>query len=317
MANPRGEGTFVYVSRTRFFGVERYLIWLALDGRVYALNRATKNVTPQLPWPRDAAEIMWARTGLDPFVATEAIDRALAKLDWPDVAGKSLVIQLGAPEESYDRDYLLRSVEIEVAQRGGVVVDDEDQAGYELNVLVGAIGVDRSGRFFGVQGTQAGGLIPFTIPELVIYKTQRRDGFAKLALALLDHRSGGVVHRSGPELGASYARTRTLISTENPVVDPAAPDAHALRLAPGSTFAVVNGLGGAGIASQERCLPTSFPYGCAGEWAKLYAADQGARPGVLFVTFHVDGDPRLARGVFLNVEGQVVDTFEIRSELGD
>ncbi len=151
------------------------------------------------------------RSALEQTLATEAIDRALAKLDWPDVAGKSLVVQLGAPEESFDRDYLLRSVEIEVAQRGGVVVDDEDQAGYELNVLVGAVGVDRSGRFFGVRGTEAGGLIPFTIPELVIYKTQRRDGFAKLALALLDHRSGGLVHRSGPELGVSYARTRTLM----------------------------------------------------------------------------------------------------------
>ena len=62
-----------------------------------------------------------------------------------------------------------------------------------------------------MRSTQAGGLIPFTIPELAIYKTQRRDGFAKHALALLDHRSGGVVHRSAPEPGASYARTRTLM----------------------------------------------------------------------------------------------------------
>ena len=151
------------------------------------------------------------RSASEQTLATEAIDRALEKLDWPDVAGKSLVVKLGAPEESFDRDYLLRSVEIQVAQSGGVVVDDEDQADYELNVLVGAIGVDTSGRFVGVRGTQAGGLIPFTIPELAIYKTQRRDGFAKLALALLDHRSGGVVHRSGPELGGSYARTRTLM----------------------------------------------------------------------------------------------------------
>lgn len=115
----------------------------------------------------------------------------------------------------------------------------------------------------------------------------------------------------------SYARTRTLISMESPAVDPDAAEAHVLRLAPGATFAFVNGLGGAGIGGQERCLPTSFPYGCAGEWAKIYTADQGARPGVLFMTFHLRSDPGLARGVFMNVDGQVVDTFEVRSALAD
>ena len=151
------------------------------------------------------------RSSMDQLLTTGAIDRALAGLAWPDVAGKALVVQLGAPEESFDRDYLLRSVEIQVAERGGVLVDVEDEADYQLNVLVGALGVDVSGRFFGLQGTQGGGLIPFTIPELVIYRTRRREGFAKLELALLDHRSGSVVHRSGPEMAATYARSRTLL----------------------------------------------------------------------------------------------------------
>ena len=151
------------------------------------------------------------RSSTDQLLTTVAIDRALAKLAWPDVAGKAVVIQLGAPDESFDRDYLLRSIEIGVAQRGGVLVDVEDEADYQLNVLVGAVGVDVNGRFFGLKGTQGGGLIPFTIPELALYRTQRLAGFAKLELALLDHRSGGVVHRSGPEMAATSARSRTLL----------------------------------------------------------------------------------------------------------
>jgi hypothetical protein len=151
------------------------------------------------------------RSSQEQLLATEAIDRALTKLDWPDVSGSSLRIQLGAPEESYDRDYLLRSVEIEVARRGGMVVDASGEVDYQLNVLVGAIGVDTSGRFFGVQGASGSSLIPFTIPEVALYKTRRRDGFAKLGIALLDPRSGTVVHHSGPEMATSYARTRTLM----------------------------------------------------------------------------------------------------------
>jgi hypothetical protein len=74
LANPAGDGTFVYVPETRFHGVERYIIWLVLDGQAYPLNGATKGtVTPTLPWPREASEAHWARTGLDPYTATGAI----------------------------------------------------------------------------------------------------------------------------------------------------------------------------------------------------------------------------------------------------
>ena len=72
-ANPRGEGTFVYHPTTRFSGVERYLLWLVVDGRAYALNGASKGITPTLSWPREAEDAVWSRTGLDKYSATEAV----------------------------------------------------------------------------------------------------------------------------------------------------------------------------------------------------------------------------------------------------
>lgn len=72
--NPKGEGTFVYVSKTNFEGVERNIIWLVIDDQVFPLNGATKGiVTSSLPWPREADPQLWSRTGLDPYMATEAI----------------------------------------------------------------------------------------------------------------------------------------------------------------------------------------------------------------------------------------------------
>jgi hypothetical protein len=150
------------------------------------------------------------RTASEQIISTEAIDRALAQITWPAVAGQKLVVQVGGPQESLDRDYLYRSVEIKIAERGGVVVDKEDEADSELNVLVGAVGIDVDGRFFGLRGTNGSSLIPFTIPELAFYKTVRLDGFAKTEIALLDHKTGGVLHRSGPTYGMTYARSRTV-----------------------------------------------------------------------------------------------------------
>jgi hypothetical protein len=74
MDNPEGEGKFVYVSQTRFSGVERYILWLVIEGKAYPLNGATKNVIPSLPWPRDVSEEVWNKTGLNRYSATEAID---------------------------------------------------------------------------------------------------------------------------------------------------------------------------------------------------------------------------------------------------
>ena len=72
--NPRGEGIFVYVPKTRFSGVERRILWLVLNGEAFALNGATKGVTPDIKWPREAEPEKWSKTGLSPHMATEAIE---------------------------------------------------------------------------------------------------------------------------------------------------------------------------------------------------------------------------------------------------
>ena len=71
--------------------------------------------------------------------------------------------------------------------------------------------------------------------------------------------------------------------------------------------------GGESIREQERCRPFTYPYGCDGEWARIYTSDQGAKAGALFLTFHVDGDPRKARSYFKNVDGEIVDRFTVHA----
>lgn len=112
----------------------------------------------------------------------------------------------------------------------------------------------------------------------------------------------------------SYSRTRTLTSMTNQTVDPAWADPNNVRVTAGSTFAFVSGLGGHSIRSQSRCLPTTFPYGCNGEWANIYSSSQGATFGALFITFNVNGDPNKAQGYFKAINGQVIDQFSITAQ---
>jgi len=76
--NPKGGGTFVYAPQTSFwaFGrsLERQILWLVLDGYAYPLNGTTKNVTPELKWPREADETTWEKSGLNPYSPSEALE---------------------------------------------------------------------------------------------------------------------------------------------------------------------------------------------------------------------------------------------------
>ena len=112
----------------------------------------------------------------------------------------------------------------------------------------------------------------------------------------------------------SYSRTKTLIDMTNQTVDPSCSDPKKVCVGPGRTFAFVSGLGGKSIRKQSRCLPTTPPYGCKGEWASMYAEQQNANYGTLFITFNAGGNPNKAHAYFKDIGGQVIDEFDITKD---
>jgi hypothetical protein len=133
---------------------------------------------------------------------------------------------------------------------------------------------------------------------------------------------GWGVYEACREMGAlvetghehTYHRTKTLTSTTNQTVDTTCSDPKKLCLGPGRTFVTVSGLGGRSIRPQLRCMPTTSPYGCKGEWAFIYAEDQGAEYGVQFVVFNYNGAANKAHGYFKNISGAIVEEFDITAD---
>lgn len=115
-----------------------------------------------------------------------------------------------------------------------------------------------------------------------------------------ESRKGGAIIATAHE--HSYSRTHLLSGmTARTVVS----KSDTLRLRNGHTFAFVSGLGGEEVRPQIL----------AGEWwARIYTATQGAAPGALFATFHVDGDPRKAEFAFKAIDGTVADRFTVYRE---
>lgn len=155
-----------------------------------------------------SSRVQTPRSSWEQILATTAIDRALEQLEWPEMDGKSVYVEVGPPGDVLDDLYLQRGIEVALAKRGALIVRNAEAAEYVLSCLVGAIGLDISGRFMGIQGS-SGGLIPFTVPELALYKNTLRQGFAKAEIYLVDLETGEIVHHSGPVEGTAYRRSTT------------------------------------------------------------------------------------------------------------
>jgi hypothetical protein len=121
-------------------------------------------------------------------------------------------------------------------------------------------------------------------------------------------RQQGAIIETGHE--HSYSRTKTLTSMTLQVVDSSCSSATSLCVGPGRTFANVVGLGGNSVRDQQRCSPTTPPYGCNGEWALIDTSNQGATYGAQFIVFNAGG-PKTATGYFKNISQQTRDTFTI------
>ncbi|MBW2494544.1 MAG: hypothetical protein JRE43_07305, partial [Deltaproteobacteria bacterium] len=113
------------------------------------------------------------------------------------------------PGDVLDDLYLQRGIEIALASRGVQIARTPDAAKYRLTCLVGAIGLDISGRFIGLPGGSGSVLIPVAIPELPLYKNTLRRGVAKLEIHLVDLGTHQTVHRSGPVEGSAFRRSKT------------------------------------------------------------------------------------------------------------
>jgi len=102
----------------------------------------------------------------------------------------------------------------------------------------------------------------------------------------------------------SYSRTKNLVDMVTQAVDTTVTSDASVKVAPGSTFVIVAGMGG-------QCCRTGNP--TAGYWAAVRtstSATKGAN-GALFITFNVGGDPKKATAYYKSTSGTILDEFTI------
>ena len=152
------------ISRTPRTAVEQLLL-------TQAVERALKNLTLTLP---PQASIYLEVSGF-------YIDRA--RLDMRDQTYGTL------EQPSLDFLFVRDTVAVALGRMGYRIRRREEQPAYLARVSIESLGTMQGLAFFGMPAVQSV-IIPFALPEIVLYRHIDQSGYARLHIDLFDHATG-------------------------------------------------------------------------------------------------------------------------------
>jgi hypothetical protein len=143
-----------------------------------------------------------ARTATEQLLITDAIDRAVSRLDLRALAGKKVFLDDAPVRSVTDSAYLVSAVRQHVLASGAILNDKRDEAEYVLEIRAGAVGTDRNDLLFGIPATNLPTVptvatVPNQIPEIALAKKTDQRAVAKISLFAYNRETGRPVWQSG------------------------------------------------------------------------------------------------------------------------
>jgi len=127
-----------------------------------------------------------ARTAREQVLISNAVDRALAKIDFAAFQGSKIYV-----EEKYldcvDKGYLVGSIRHRAMVNGASLVAKPEEADIVLEIRSGAIGTDTADSFLGTPEIVLPGML--TLPEVRLIARNNQSAMAKIGLMAYDART--------------------------------------------------------------------------------------------------------------------------------
>jgi len=171
--------------------IRQYGIFLGILMLLIVAGCATMK---ELPTPDQA-------TAIEQLLISQAVEQSFSSQD---------AISLPLPEGStvtletvgltVEQRFLIGAIGRWLGEQGLRLSPKDQEASYRIQILVQALGVEQSRSFLGMPAVQ-GGLLPFAIPEIPLYKAQYQSGFTRFRLDIFETTTGQFV-RSTPWLQA-------------------------------------------------------------------------------------------------------------------
>lgn len=168
------------------------------------------------------------RTAVEQVLLTQAVEQALVNLsvrlpegvnvdvDATGLEGdRSRLRTTNADTSALDRPsrdilYIRDIVAAELGRRGYRVSARDTESPYLVRVMTESFGTMQGGTFVGMPPVQSV-LIPFSLPEITLYKNQSQSGYARLHLDVYDNRTGEFLGSTPKLIGRSYFNQYTLL----------------------------------------------------------------------------------------------------------
>ncbi len=176
-------------------------------------------LTPLLAvWLSGCGTTRWTdtrRTATEQMLISDAIDRAVSRIDFRLLAGKEVYLDTSFLGETVDKEYLTSTLRQQMVSTGCILKEKREQAAFIVEVRAGTIGTDRHDLLYGVPGfnlpTFAGPVpgapvLPNTFPEVALAKRTDQQAVAKIAVFAYHRETGAAVWQSGADVIASKGR---------------------------------------------------------------------------------------------------------------
>jgi len=149
------------------------------------------------------------RTATEQLLVSEAVERAVMRIDMRPLAGYSVYLETTSMDEVDDAKYLNSSLRHQLLASGCRLAEKREDANIVIEARAGTIGTDRNEVVLGVPSTSitVKGNQTAT-PELAVAKRSEQRGVVKVSLCAYDRQSGRAVWQSGVENVSSHARDR-------------------------------------------------------------------------------------------------------------
>jgi len=141
-----------------------------------------------------------ARTATEQLLISDAIDRAVSRLDLRAMAGRKVFLDTVFLKSTIDADYIVSSLRQHALASGCIVRTVREEADYVVEIRSGAIGTDRHDVLFGIPATSLPTGTPgvqATVPEMPLVKRTDQRAVAKIALFAYNRQTGRPVWQSG------------------------------------------------------------------------------------------------------------------------
>jgi hypothetical protein len=145
-----------------------------------------------------------SRTATEQLLISDAIDRAVSRLDLRALAGKTVFLDDTPIRGMTDSAYLGSTLRQHLLASGAILKENKSEAEYVLEVRAGAIGTDRHDVTYGIPAVNIPTLVgpplpglPNQLPEVPLAKKTQQRAVVKIALFAYNRTTGRPVWQSG------------------------------------------------------------------------------------------------------------------------